>query len=121
MAEGAPHLLLSGNGRPGGLRLGPFVRPGATACLRCVDAHEAAPDPRRSLVLQQLADLPAARIDPSLLAWGVAWAAREVLRYVSGAQPATWSATVDLDDDVPVVRAWERHPHCGCAWDALPY
>ncbi len=121
LGEGAPHLVLAGTGRPGGLRLGPLVEPGITACLRCVDAHEALLDPRRPLVVEQLAGLAAAPLDPVLLAWGLAWAAREVVAYTSGRRPLTWSATVDLDDPAPVVRRWERHPHCGCAWDMVPY
>ncbi len=41
---------------PHGARIGPFVAPGVTACLRCVDAHLAEDDPRRGLVLEQLED-----------------------------------------------------------------
>ena len=119
--DGTPHLVLAGTGRPGGLRLGPLVEPGTTACLRCVDAAESVHDPRRSLVLEQLAVRPAAPFDPALVTLALAWAAREVAAYVGGRRPLTWSATVDLGDDAPVVRTWERHPHCGCAWDEMPY
>lgn len=121
LGDGIAHLVLAGTGRPGGLRLGPLVEPGVTACLRCVDAHEAGLDPRRPLVVEQLAELPAAPLDPALVAWGVAWAAREVVAFLGGARPLTWSATIDLDPLEPVVRRWERHPDCGCAWDLLPY
>lgn len=121
LCEGAPHLVLAGTGAPGSLRLGPLVEPGLTACVRCVDAAEAAHDPRRTLVVEQLAALPARSPDPALLALAVAWAAREAAAYVGGGRPVTWSATVDLDGAAPVVRAWERHPHCGCAWDVMPY
>lgn len=121
LSEGAPHLVLAGTGRPGSLRLGPLVEPGVTACLRCVDAAEAVLDPRRTLVLEQLAALPAAPLDPALVALGLAWAAREVASYVAGGRPLTWSGSVDLSAGDPVVRTWRRHPHCGCAWDVLPY
>ncbi|WP_148613954.1 hypothetical protein [Nocardioides rubriscoriae] len=125
--EGAPHLVLAGTGAPGSLRLGPLVEPGLTACVRCVDAAEAARDPRRTLVVEQLAALPARTPDPALLALAVAWAAREAATYVGGGRPLTWSTTVDLagpdrpDSAAPVVRTWQRHPYCGCAWDVLPY
>ncbi len=121
VGEGAPHLVLSGTGRPGSLRLGPFVVPGTTACLRCVDAHEAALDPRRPLVLAQLAALPSAPIAPAVLALAQAWAARDLATYLGGGVPSTWSATVDLDGEVPAVTPWRRHPWCGCSWDVVPY
>lgn len=121
VGEGAPHLVLAGTGRPGSLRLGPLVEPGLTACVRCVDATEATLDPRRPLVVEQLAGRPAAPLEPAVVALGLAWAAREVLAFLSGSTPATWSATVDLDQAAPVVHPALRHPHCGCAWDELPY
>jgi hypothetical protein len=121
VAEGAPHLLLTGTGTPGSLRLGPLVEPGTTACLRCVDAAEATRDPRRTLVVEQLAGLPARPPDPAVVALALAWAAREVATFLAGGRPLTWSGTVDLAGPAPVVRTWQRHPHCGCAWDVLPY
>ena len=42
MSSGVPHLVLEGTGAPGALRVGPFVVPGETACVRCVDAHAGA-------------------------------------------------------------------------------
>ena len=119
--DGTPHLVLAGTGRPGSLRLGPLVVPGVTACQRCVDAAESAHDPRRSLVLEQLAVRPAAPLDPALVTTGLGWAAREAAAYAAGERPLTWSTTVDLDGRAPSVTSWERHPHCGCVWDQLPY
>src|SRR5690606_29391401 len=46
LTHGGEPLLLLAAIEPR-LRLGPFVLPGVTACLRCVDAHLAAGDPRR--------------------------------------------------------------------------
>ncbi|MEZ0579152.1 hypothetical protein [Nocardioides sp. MH1] len=118
--SGAPHLVVSGGAS--GRRIGPFVEPGRTACLRCVDAHESEPDPRRSFLVEQAArttgtDVP---VDPVLDQLALAWAVRDVCRYVEGEEPSTWSATVDLGPtDAPEVRRWLRHPHCGCAWDLL--
>jgi hypothetical protein len=111
-----PHLLLTAVA--GRVRIGPLVVPGATACLRCVDEHHTDLDPRHPLVVhhhleRDLADRPA----PGDLALGLAWAARDARAYVCDGAPSTWSATVDLTDDAPAVRAWSRHPRCGCAWD----
>lgn len=117
---GAPHLLVSGD--TGGRRIGPFVEPGRTACLRCVDAHEAEADPRRPFLVEQAAlrsvgDEP---VDPVLDRLALAWAVRDLCRYLEGDQPSTWSSTVDLGPtDAPRLVRWLRHPHCGCAWDLL--
>jgi hypothetical protein len=122
---GLPHLVASAV--EGSWRVGPFVVPGLTACLRCVDAHEAAADPRRPLLLEQAAR--AARDDPEPLdpvasALAVAWAVNDVRAYLAGAEPGTWSTTVDLPPadaatSAPVVTRRLRHPECGCSWDVL--
>jgi len=117
---GAPHLVVSGGA--GGRRIGPFVEPGRTACLRCVDAHEAEADPRRPFLVEQaaLASAGDEPVDPVLDRLALAWAVRDVCRYLEGDEPSTWSATVDLGPTAaPHLVRWLRHPHCGCAWDLL--
>lgn len=117
--EGVPHLLVSG--ALGSVRLGPFVAPGTTACLRCLDAHRAEVDPRRSLVVEQVTSQPRQSLgDPVLQALAVAWAVRDLLRFVEGEMPSTWSTTFDVGPvAAPVGRTWTRHPHCGCSWDEM--
>lgn len=117
---GAPYLVVSGD--TPGRRVGPFVEPGRTACLRCVDAHEAEADPRRPFLVEQAARASDGEepVDPVLDRLALAWAVRDLCRYVEGDEPSTWSATVDLPPSgAPVLRRWLRHPHCGCAWDLL--
>lgn len=117
LRHGRPHLVVGS--RAGLPRLGPFVVPGTTACLRCVDAHESESDPRRPLLLEQACSErgPAPR-DPVLDALATAWVARDLLRYAEGEPPTTWSATVVVAPrGVPQVTRWGRHPQCGCAWD----
>ncbi|PWN04407.1 hypothetical protein DJ010_01840 [Nocardioides silvaticus] len=120
---GAPHLLVSGDA--GGRRVGPFVEPGRTACLRCVDAHEAESDPRRPFLVEQAARAAALGeridpVDPVLDRLALSWAVRDLCRYLEGDEPSTWSATVDIGPtDGPLAARWLRHPHCGCAWDLL--
>ncbi|HWJ07814.1 MAG TPA: hypothetical protein VNS46_00465 [Nocardioides sp.] len=114
-----PHLVVSGGA--GSRRVGPFVQPGHTACLRCVDAHEALHDARRPLLLAQAARWAAERpppLDPVLDTLALAWAVRDLARYVEGDSPSTWSSTFDVGPTAaPVATAWGRHPDCGCAWD----
>lgn len=116
-----PHLLVSGTASR--RRVGPFVEPGLTACLRCVDAHETLHDPRRPLLLTQAAaiavEYPPPQ-DPVLDQIVLAWAVRDLVRYVEGDEPSTWSTTIDLGPVAsPEVTRWGRHPECGCAWDAI--
>ncbi len=99
-------------------RLGPLVVPGATACLRCVDAHLVEVDPRRPVVLEQLEDhTPPPPCDPLLAQAALALAVRELVSYAEGDRPATWSASLTLGADLgQPLRSWLRHPHCGCSW-----
>jgi hypothetical protein len=113
-----PHLWLAV--LPGSVRIGPYVEPGRTACLRCLDAHLGDLDPRRATVLHQLEELPsapAADPEPCLLQLAVAWAVRDVARLLAGLPSALRSATVTVTEDLEIIRReWLRHPHCGCAW-----
>jgi len=116
-----PHLLL--RAVEGDIVLGPFVEPGRTACLRCVDAHLAEDDPMYPLLVS-----PAARllhvgrgpepVDSAVAAIATGLAVRDLVRYAEGDPVSTWSATVlvspDHDDLSP--RTWAPHPGCGCAW-----
>jgi bacteriocin biosynthesis cyclodehydratase domain-containing protein len=116
--DGRPHLVVSGG--PDRVVVGPFVDPGRTACLRCLDAHRSEADPRRGLVLAQLAGRAGGPDDPALVALAAAWAAHDVLTFLAGGSPTTWSATVSVGADLrPERQPWRRHPWCGCAWDVL--
>jgi hypothetical protein len=117
MRDDTPHLWLAV--WPDAVRIGPYVEPGRTACLRCVDAHLGDLDPRRSTVLHQLEELPAsdATADACLVQLGLAWAARDIARRLEGHDSSLRSATVTVTGDLEVTRRdWLRHPHCGCAW-----
>lgn len=117
-----PHVFLACV--EGTLRLGPFVHPARTACLRCLDAHHTERDPRRSLVVQQYAehrarpgDLPAP-VPADLLDLATGYLARDITRWADGLRPTTWSTTVRVDGSLDLPRtSWSRHPGCGCAWD----
>ena len=122
---GTPHLLVRLT--EGRAVIGPFVDPGATACLRCVDAHCQDADPAWPLLVRQYAAASARDredgapepVDPLLAALAVAWAARDLASYVDGGRPSTWSATVTLDPALTRLetRRWLRHPGCGCSWE----
>jgi len=118
MRGDVPHLWLAAF--PASVRIGPFVEPGRTACLHCIDAHLGDHDPRRATVLHQLGEHPApadAAYDAALAMVGAGWALRDVSRHHDGERPALRSTTVTVTSDLRVSRReWLRHPHCGCAW-----
>jgi bacteriocin biosynthesis cyclodehydratase domain-containing protein len=110
--------------------VGPFVAPGQTACLRCLDATATDDDPSWPLLVEQYAsacsrdrrDGTTEPVDPALAELACAWAVRDAASYVQGHRPSTWSATVKLDPllhDI-VATAWLRHPACGCTWTMDP-
>jgi hypothetical protein len=118
MRRDVPHLWLAAFAAS--LRIGPFVDPGRSTCLRCVDAHLGDRDPRRATVLHQLGDPSSpvdAAYDAALALVGAGWALRDVARHLDGTPPALRSVTVTVTSDLEVShREWLRHPHCGCAW-----
>jgi hypothetical protein len=117
-----PHLLVQVV--EGVVRLGPFVVPGVTACLRCVDAHLGDADPRRALVVEQYARAAVHRadgvpepVDPAVVTSAIGWAARDLVSFVDDEVPATWSAGVRFGPGMQQERTeWPRHQRCGCAW-----
>lgn len=122
--EAQPHLVV--RLVEGRAVVGPFVDPGRTACLRCLDAYGTEEDPAWPLVVEQYsratrddrADGIPEPVDAALAAVAVGWAARDLAAYAEGAQPTTWASTVTLAADLTAVetRHWVAHPHCGCAW-----
>ena len=112
----------------GAALVGPFVVPGVTACLRCIDAHRSIADPDHVPVTNRYVratnrardDGTPDLHDPVLVALAVAWAVRDVVAHLDGRRPATWSRTVFLGPE-PSSRTeqdWSRHPECGCSWSA---
>lgn len=106
--------------------VGPFVEPGRTACLRCVDAHHADADPTWPLLVRQYAGACARPrsdgvpepLDVLLAGVALAWAARDVATWAEGGRPSLWSTVLTLDAALREVETctWTRHPECGCSW-----
>jgi bacteriocin biosynthesis cyclodehydratase domain-containing protein len=122
---GTPYLLLRLT--EGRAVVGPFVVPGTTACLRCVDAHCTDADSAWPLLVRQYASASARErpdgvpepVDPLLASLALAWAARDLASYVDGGRPSTWSTTVTVGARLTRLetRRWLRHPGCGCSWE----
>lgn len=119
--DGLPHLLVEAI--ESDVVVGPFVVPGRTACLRCLDAHRAAADPLHPALVSLPPDQPrqdgvAAPLHAAMATLALSWAVADLVRYVEGERPGTWSATVTCAPDRSTIApvGWLRHPACGCSW-----
>lgn len=117
MVEGVAHLVVTV--REGDVVVGPFVLPGRTPCLTCLDAGRADLDPAWPVLRSQLKE--AAALDPpaqesSTAAVAGALGAAQVLAHLDGRVPPTAGACIEMSvvDAVPRLREWSMHPECGC-------
>jgi hypothetical protein len=106
--------------------IGPFVVPGATACLRCLDLHRCDRDAAWPLIAAQLAaDCARSFVDACdivLATLAASLCALQVLVFIDGGQPATRDGTLEIAlPDWRVRRCtWWVHPLCGCSWPTGP-
>jgi bacteriocin biosynthesis cyclodehydratase domain-containing protein len=100
--------------------VGPLVRPGSTACLRCLDLARAERDPAWPLVLAQVAgrDADPSGCDPILEAAVAAQAAAVAVAVADRAPLALAAANGTLELVLPAWqwrrRSWSPHPRCSC-------
>ena len=125
MREGLVHLVAGMRSVAG--HVGPFVRPGSTPCLRCVDLTRSHTEHGWAALREQLSRPPGSRAgtaaspaSASVTAATVALAGAEVLAVADGRTPATAAATAVFrpDEPLPALRTWPAHPLCGCTWPA---
>lgn len=97
--------------------IGPLVRPGDDACLRCLDLHRQDQDSRWPAVAAQAASRPHRGVETSLAWAGATLAAHQVLAVTDGRRCELVGTSLELTawDPVPVRRAWQPHPQCGCS------
>jgi bacteriocin biosynthesis cyclodehydratase domain-containing protein len=105
--------------------VGPLVVPGETACLDCVDRHQAQQDSGWNEISALLrdeaaADLPSVdEVAQSIAAAGLA--ALQVLLFLDGRnRPAAWSAVLQLRAGDGTVSRHEYEPHAGCVCQLQP-
>jgi bacteriocin biosynthesis cyclodehydratase domain-containing protein len=100
--------------------VGPLVRPGLTACLRCLDLARVDRDPAWPLILAQLAgraaDPPAC--DAVLAAAVASQAAAQAVAFADQSALAQATASATLELVLPAWqwrrRSWPPHPACTC-------
>jgi hypothetical protein len=99
--------------------IGPFVVPGRTACLRCVDSARTEADPAWPTLLQSAAVRPlrVAACDGVQATLVGAWAAQEVALWASDVRPRTRGRVIEVPMGGPVEESYfDPHPACGCGW-----
>lgn len=110
-----PHLYV----RPlhAGAVIGPFVLPGRTPCLGCLDRVRRDADPAWPQLLTQLCRIRLPVL-PMLAAWAASTAVVQIACWASGGDPGSAGGTVELtaEDYQLRVRPWPMHPACGCSW-----
>jgi hypothetical protein len=118
MRARVPHLAVAAEEAIG--VVGPLVRPGETACLRCLDLTRAGLDPAWPLILAQLVgrttDPPAC--DATLAAAVAAQAAAQALAFIDRAAGDGPAENGTLELVLPGWqwrrRTWPLHAACGC-------
>jgi bacteriocin biosynthesis cyclodehydratase domain-containing protein len=118
MRDQVPHLVASASEAIG--IVGPLVKPGRTACLRCLDLLRTDHDPAWPLIMAQLAGRPTSPLacDAPLAAAVAAQAASQALAFIDRASSAVAVANGTLELVLPGWqwrrRTWPPHPECSC-------
>jgi hypothetical protein len=118
MHSGIPHLWAYVRDLVG--IVGPFVVPGTTSCLRCVDAARSDLDPAWPTLLQSAEARPlrVAPCDDVLATLVGAWAVQEIALWASDVRPHTYGCVIEVPQGWGPAEAanYEPHPACGCGW-----
>lgn len=98
--------------------VGPFVVPGRSPCVRCVDLGRRDLDPDWPLLLAQLA---CTWQEPGELAasWAASSAAAQALAWTDRGVAPPVGVTLELPQDTLALetRSWQAHPACCCVQD----
>ena len=102
-----------------GVTIGPVVRPGVGACLRCIELHRTDADPAWPAIASQLHGLGGGAETPILAAEAAAIAFRMLMTALGepltpGGRTGGESIHIDAESGERTVRHWMQHPECGC-------
>lgn len=120
VTEGIAHLSIVM--REASALVGPLVRPGRTACLRCLDLHRSDADDAWPTIAAQLAVRRPAPEETALAATAGTLAAAQALAHLDGRRSALEDASLELrlPEMVPHRIAWPPHERCGCTGIPVP-
>ncbi|TNU75997.1 hypothetical protein FH969_04880 [Miniimonas arenae] len=94
--------------------VGPLVRPGRGACLRCLDLHRCDADPAWPSIATQLATVPWPQHEEATWAAATGLAASAVLAVVDGRGETLEGTSLAVGGGSAAATAWTPHPECGC-------
>ncbi len=118
--DGTVHLLVRVDAHRAWV--GPLVRPGRSACLRCLDEHRTDLDPAWPQLAAQLVARPGAPVpaaDPALLLEVAGRGARLALRWLDGRSPADQEERLAMPASAWCEFPAPPHPRCWCG-DGMP-
>jgi hypothetical protein len=92
---------------------GPFIVPGTTPCLACIEPQALDDDPLAATTPS--ADPPR---DDSAQGLLQSFLLQDLLTWLRGELPWTWARTILLGTNPQTsrLRDWLRHPECTCTW-----
>ncbi|WP_432564268.1 hypothetical protein [Kineococcus sp. SYSU DK003] len=119
-ADGVPHLSVVL--RDTDAVVGPFVVPGRSACLRCLDRAHSDADPGWPHLRDALTGAGRRPVDAATAHAVAGIAALQVLTHLDGGRPATVGTTLELllPEGRMRHRWWLPHPDCGCVELPVP-
>ncbi|GMA32120.1 ThiF family adenylyltransferase [Litorihabitans aurantiacus] len=105
--------------------VGPAVRPGRDACLRCLDLHRRDADACWPAIATQLAVAPRPHLEPGALVTAAGVACSTVAVMIDDPDGdgggAPWAVSAEVGAGEVARRRWAPHPECGCgAQDGAP-
>jgi hypothetical protein len=111
-----PHLCVVLDGEA--VRIGPWVVPGRTPCVECLDLHRSTWDPAWPALVPQFGRAPhVVGVPAHVQLAAAAVIVAEVARVASDARPLTWSSvlTVGPSLEARATSGSTFHPRCGCS------
>jgi bacteriocin biosynthesis cyclodehydratase domain-containing protein len=96
------------------VRMGPFVEPGASACLHCIELHAVDADPAWPAIASQLLGRRASTETPLLAIETAGRVARAVIDRLDGASSITNSIRLSASTGRLSRETVLPHPECGC-------
>lgn len=109
--RGLPYLTVAV--LDGAVHVGPLVRPGASACVRCVELHyrDSLPHWRNTVAGDGDADL----LEATLRGMAASMIAAVVMQHIDGEACDAEATTIQIRPSLKIDRKhWEPHHDCGC-------
>ncbi len=120
VAADTTHLVVSCQELIG--RVGPFVEPGQSPCLFCLDLARRDVDAGWSDVWRQRVTRSSPDADAVLVGITAHIATAHIVDWLTGGRPPSRGGFVEIEapHGVTTLRTLRQHPECGCTWPESP-